>query len=116
MKIPMTAPVTMRIVHGEGKYYNYTMSFYIPSDLQGSPPAPAEQGVFIEERGEMVVVASRFGGFPTDITYSSKAGELYDLAMQEGITVKGEPLWTAGYDGPSVIIHRRNEVWLEIES
>ena len=26
------------------------------------------------------------------------------------------PLWTAGYDGPNVIINRRNEVWLEILS
>jgi len=116
MKIPMTAPVNMRIVPGEGTNCNYTMSFYIPSDLQGAPPQPAEEGVFIEEREEMYVVSRRFGGFPTDITYSSQAATLYDLAVQEGMVVKGVPLWTAGYDGPSVIIHRRNEVWLEIES
>merc|ERR1712013_285829 len=83
-KIPMTAPVSMRIVPGEGP------------------------------NCEMKVVARRFGGFPTDITYSSEAANLYGLAMEQGMMVKDIPLWTAVYDGPSVIIHRRNEVWLEI--
>ena len=114
MKIPMTAPVNMRIVPGEGANCNYTMSFYIPSDLQGAPPQPTGEGVFIEEREEVKVVARRFGGFPTDLDFSSEAAALYELAMEEGMIVKDVPLWTAVYDGPSVIIHRRNEVWLEI--
>ena len=115
-KISMTAPVSMRILPGEGPNCesNFTMSFYIPSDLQGAPPQPTGEGVFIEERGEVQVVARRFGGFPTDITYSSEAATLYELAMEEGMVVKDIPLWTAVYDGPSVIINRRNEVWLEI--
>merc|ERR1711964_250504 len=43
-KIPMTAPVSMRIVPGEGPNCesNFTMSFYIPSDLQGAPPQPTQ--------------------------------------------------------------------------
>merc|ERR1712098_746982 len=115
-KIPMTAPVSMRIIPGEGPNCesNFTMSFYIPSDFQTGPPQPTIEGVFIEEREEVQVVATRFGGFPSDITFSSQAAKLYDLATQEGLVVREVPLWTAGYDGPSVIIHRRNEVWLEI--
>ena len=63
-KISMTAPVSMRIVPGEGPNCesNFTMSFYIPSDLQGAPPQPTGEGVFIEEREEVRVVARRFGG------------------------------------------------------
>merc|ERR1712177_14803 len=93
-KIPMTAPVSMRIVPGEGPNCesNFTMSFYIPSDLQGAPPQPTGEGVFIEEREEMKVVARRFGGFPTDITYSSEAATLYGLAMEQGMMVKDIPL------------------------
>merc|ERR1712235_190017 len=39
-KIPMTAPVSMIIFPGEGPNCesNYTMSFYIPSNLQENPP------------------------------------------------------------------------------
>merc|ERR1712131_150340 len=81
-KIPMTAPVTYRILPGPGPNCesNYTMSFYIPSDLE----------------------------------FSSKAAMLYEMAQEEGLSVKDVPLWTAGYSGPSVIINRRNEVWLEL--
>ena len=48
------------------------------------------------------------------IILSPQAAELYELAAAEGLAVSDIPLWTAGYDGPAVIINRRNEVWLEI--
>merc|ERR1711915_621155 len=91
-KIPMTAPVSMRILPGEGPNCesNYTMSFYIPSNLQENPPKP------------------------TDLEFSAKAAMLYEMAKEEELSVKDVPLWTAGFSGPSVIINRRNEVWLEL--
>merc|ERR1711951_6832 len=115
-KIPMTAPVTMRIMPGEGPNCesNYTMSFFIPIDFQTSTPQPTEEGVYIEERPEFHVVARRFGGFPTDLTFSAEAATLYSLAVEKEFLPKDVPLWTAGYSGPSVIINRRNEVWLEL--
>merc|ERR1719192_220653 len=115
-KIPMTAPVTMRIIPGEGPNCesNFTMSFFIPSDMQEDTPQPADAEVYIEEREEFTVVARKFGGFPTDLDFSGEAAMLYTLASEEGFIVKDIPLWTAGYSGPSVIINRRNEVWLEI--
>ena len=63
----MTGPVSMRILPGEGPNCesNYTMSFYIPSDLQDSPPAPSDPDVYIEERPGFQLVAKEFGGFPT---------------------------------------------------
>ena len=115
-KIPMTAPVTMRILPGEGPNCesNFTMSFYIPSDMQMDTPQPTEELVYIEERAEFYVIARRFGGFPTDLTFSAEAAMLYSLATEEGFIVKDVPLWTATYSDVSVIINRRNEVWLEI--
>ena len=112
----MTAPVTMRIIPGEGPNCesNFTMSFFIPSDMQEDTPQPTDAQVYIEEREEFTVVARRFGGFPTDLDFSGEAAMLYTLASEEGFIVKDIPLWTAGYSGPSVIINRRNEVWLEI--
>merc|ERR1719391_1383623 len=48
-KIPMTAPVTMRITPGEGPNCesNFTMSFFIPSDFQESPPQPTDKEVYV---------------------------------------------------------------------
>jgi len=116
VKIPMTAPVSMRILPGEGPNCesNFTMSFYIPSDLQEETPTPTDPLVYIEERPGFEVVSKEFGGFPTDLQFSAEAAVLYVWAEEEGLPVRDVPLWTAGYSGPSVIINRRNEVWLEI--
>ena len=115
-KIPMTAPVTYRITPGEGPNCesNYTMSFYIPSNLQEDTPQPTNPLVYVEERPGFEVVSKQFGGFPSDLEFSAQAAELYYWAEAEGLPVKDVPLWTAGYSGPSVIINRKNEVWLEI--
>merc|ERR1711892_1098583 len=115
-KIPMTAPVTLRIFPGEGPNCesNFTMSFYIPSDMQVAPPQPTDELLYVEERPEFTVIARRFGGFPGDLDFGAEAATLYGLAVEEGLVPKEVPLWTATYSGPSVIINRRNEVWLEI--
>merc|ERR1719439_112484 len=57
-KIPMTAPVSMRIIPGEGPNCesNFTMSFYIPSDLQENAPTPTDPLVYIEERPGFEIV------------------------------------------------------------
>ena len=117
MKIPMTAPVSRRIIAGEGPNCesNFTMSFFIPSNLQENAPLPLDSTVYIEERAAFKVAAKRFGGFPTsDIEFANQAAELYALAFNEGLELTDVPLWTAGFDGPNVITNRRNEVWLEI--
>ncbi|XP_023347632.1 heme-binding protein 2 [Eurytemora carolleeae] len=117
MKIPMTAPVSRRIIAGEGPNCesNFTMSFFIPSNLQENAPLPLDSTVYIEERAAFKVAAKRFGGFPTsDIEFAIQAAELYELAFNEGLELTDVPLWTAGFDGPNVITNRRNEVWLEI--
>lgn len=118
MKIPMTAPVSRRIIAGEGPNCesNFTMSFFIPSNLQENAPLPLDSTVYIEERAAFKVAAKRFGGFPTsDIEFAIQAAELYELAFNEGLELTDVPLWTAVYDGPNVIINRRNEVWLEMK-
>ena len=118
MKIPMTAPVSFRIIAGEGPNCesNFTMSFFIPSNLQENAPLPLDSTLYIEERAAFKVAAKRFGGLPTsDIEFAIQAAELYELAFNEGLELTDVPLWTAVYDGPNVIINRRNEVWLEMK-
>merc|ERR1711937_831978 len=116
MKIPMTAPVSMRIIPGPGPNCesNVTMSFLIPADLQDTAPEPKDSEVYLEDRPEMKVPSKKFSGFPSELDYTMQAAELYSLATAEGLSPLDVPLWTAGYSGHSVIINRRNEVWLEI--
>ena len=116
-KIDMTAPVTLRIIPGEGPNCesNYTMSFYIPAGFQEDTPTPTDPQVYIEERPGFEVAALKpFGGYPDDQEFGERGAELYLLAEAAGLPVKDVPLWTADYDGPGTIINRRNEVWLEI--
>ena len=116
-KIDMTAPVSMRIIPGEGPNCesNYTMSFYIPAVFQEDTPTPTGNQVYIEERpGFEVAALKSFGGYPGDQEFGERGAELYLLAEAAGLPVKEVPLWTAVYDGPGTIINRKNEVWLEI--
>ena len=55
LKIDMTAPVTYRVVAGEGPNCesNYTMAFYIPGQLQSGPPAPRNSAVWLEHRPDI---------------------------------------------------------------
>ena len=59
------------------------MSFYIPSDLQDQPPQPTDSLVYVEERQGFEVVATQFGGFPSDLEFSSKAAMLYEMAQEQ---------------------------------
>merc|ERR1712098_86779 len=116
VKIPMTAPVSMRILPGEGPNCesNFTKSFFIPADFQNETPLPTDSLVYIEERPEMRIAAKKFTGFPSELYWTREASDLYQLASAEGLSPRDVPLWTAGYSGPGVIINRRNEVWLEV--
>merc|ERR1711892_197766 len=118
MKIPMTAPVSLRILPGPGPNCesNFTMSFLIPSDIQCDlcAPSPTNSLVYLEDRPEMNFVTKTFTGFAAELDWSIQAAELYMEATSEGLSPSDIPLWTAGYSGPSVIVNRRNEVWLEI--
>merc|ERR1719264_2384687 len=64
----------------------------------------------------MRFLTREFGGFPDELDWTIQAAELFELATAAGLQPKSEPHWTAGYDGPSVIVNRRNEVWLELEA
>merc|ERR1719458_1788856 len=114
MKIDMTAPVTYRILPGGGEESNYTMSFFIPMSLQENPPMPNNELIFIEDRPEMMVAARRFGGFAGDEEFREETQLFMEMVAQAGVEFKQAPVWTAGYDGPNVIINRRNEVRLEM--
>jgi len=117
-KIPMTKPVSVRILPGEGPNCgsNFTMSFLVPHELQESAPQPTDPLVWLEDRPAFRLVAQQFPGFPGELDWSIQAAKLYEVATAEGLKPAAEPLWTAQYDDPHVIVDRRNEVWLELRN
>merc|ERR1711990_245639 len=117
-KIPMTKPVSVRILAGEGPNCgsNFTMSFLVPQQFQESSPEPTDPLVWLEDRPAFRLVARQFSGFPGELDWSIQAAELYEVATAEGLKPAEEPLWTAQYDDPHVIVNRRNEVWLELHN
>merc|ERR1711973_10390 len=93
-----------------------TMSFLVPGYLQETTPEPTDASVYLEDRPAMRFVTKQFSGFPDELDWTMQAAELFELATAAGLQPKTEPHWTAGYDGPSVIVNRRNEVWLELDA
>ena len=58
-KIPMTAPVTVRIEPGEGPNCEstFTVSFFIGNQFRDNPPKPTNPDVYLNTMPEMTVYA-----------------------------------------------------------
>jgi hypothetical protein len=64
--VPMTSPVLTAINPGAGPFCgsNFTVSFFIPYNLQNGPiPEPTDPIVFIETFVQQTVAVRSFGGF-----------------------------------------------------
>ena len=66
---------------------NFTMSFLVPAELQGTAPAPNDASIYLEDRPALRLAARQFGGFPHDLDYTVEAAELYGLATEAGVKV-----------------------------
>ena len=113
VEINMTVPV-LNEIKDDGKDQDLKMSFYIPEKCQKNPPKPKSSDVFIEKRKFCAYVHSFSGYVMFNFQY------LRHLKMlKEGIAkewpedkyVKGV-YYTAGYDKPTQVTDRHNEVML----
>ncbi|XP_013867004.1 heme-binding protein 2 [Austrofundulus limnaeus] len=113
-KVEMTAPVTCRVVPGAGPACEsqFTVSFYIPDELQAEPPEPSEPEVFVENRKEFTAYVRTYGGFANDNTRRDELLKLTESLKRDGVEFVDTPFYTAGYDSPFKLTNRRNEVWV----
>ena len=120
-KIPMTAPVRVRIAAGAGPFCesNITVSFFVPyvpgeSDVQVDAPRPTDPAVFEEtdEEGFAAFVAS-FGGYADQSAIARHAESLGRALRKDGTRAKTDHFFFAGYDSPFRVLKRHNEVWYE---
>ena len=61
------------------------------------------------------VAALRFSGWAQDEDYLKQARRLFEALEEDGVDVVYSPYYTVGYDSPSVIENRRNEVWAVVK-
>ena len=78
----------MYIGEGPNCESNFTMSFLVPSVLQGTAPLPTNPTVYLEQRAALRVAALRFPGIPGDLDFTIRGAELYELATEAGIQVQ----------------------------
>eukprot|EP00227_Mantoniella_beaufortii_P018676 CAMPEP_0197588846 /NCGR_PEP_ID=MMETSP1326-20131121/9987_1 /TAXON_ID=1155430 /ORGANISM="Genus nov. species nov., Strain RCC2288" /LENGTH=279 /DNA_ID=CAMNT_0043153719 /DNA_START=90 /DNA_END=929 /DNA_ORIENTATION=+ len=119
-KVPMTAPVRVRVVPGAGPFCesNFTISFFVPftpgSSTQIDPPAPTDPAVFTEvDPQPFTAYVRHFPGYETEKTLLHEAAALGAALEADG---KGggfvaDHFFFAGYDSPFRPLGRHNEVW-----
>ena len=118
-KIAMTTPVKMDYkCKNDNKVDNntpceMTLSFFVPKEFNDKTPMPDGPNMDIQEIPEMIVAASRFGGYAKLENYMHHRDLILKaLGPDQAKNYDSVNLLTAGYDPPFKPILRRNEVWL----
>ncbi|XP_062406893.1 heme-binding protein 2-like [Sardina pilchardus] len=113
-KVDMTAPVTGRVEAGAdpASESTFTVSFFIPKELQADTPKPNNPDLVIENRPEFTVFVRTYGGFTNDQTVQTEHLKLIESLRKDEVTFREEPYYRVGYDPPFKLANRRNEIWL----
>jgi hypothetical protein len=115
--IEMTTPVHTKIIQDKtsGKQ-NFTISFYLPYEYQTQEHVPeplTDSGVFISTMPEHKVAVWEFGGFILrENDYSVRAALLRNKLDDDAVAYHSESLEVCGYDSPTTMHDRHNEVWI----
>uniref|UniRef100_A0A8D0BYZ5 Heme-binding protein 1 n=1 Tax=Salvator merianae TaxID=96440 RepID=A0A8D0BYZ5_SALMN len=83
----------------------------IPSQFQANPPSPTDEAIQIEQREEMTIYSTQFGGYAKEVDYVNYAAKLSSVLDNEKSFHK-DFYFCNGYDPPMKPYGRRNEVWL----
>ncbi|XP_064620180.1 heme-binding protein 2-like [Lineus longissimus] len=111
-KIPMTAPVTMRIIPGQGPAceQNFTMSFFVAGDFSAAPK-PNATDVFLNQTPEVVAYVRQFDGYAMSFSTWRTQALALAKAINDSSLYHQNFYYTAGYNSPFQIVNRHNEVW-----
>jgi len=117
VKIDMTAPVSNRVIPGQGPTCesNFTISFYVPSQYQDATPTPTNPDIFITGHPERRVYVRSFGGRASQEDWIENAAKLGMDLTKAGLNYDASYFYTAGYNGPYTMFNRHNEVWFMAE-
>jgi hypothetical protein len=108
-KISMTAPVVMQM-SDTARMYFVMPSRYTKEQL----PKPNDANVQIVEESEKTLAVIRFGGYANDARIKEYSIKLQEILNSEQIKTKGSYMFM-GYNAPWDLVHRRNEVAVEVQ-
>ncbi|XP_070532466.1 uncharacterized protein [Ptychodera flava] len=124
VKIPMTAPVAMTVKdnkeekkkdkseEGTNCARSFTMSFYIPQAYQDDPPQPTEDGMTIRRVQNITVYVKEYGGWVTPLIMDLKHRQAKRQLDSLGLCYTKKQFISLGYDSPTTLFNRRNEIWM----
>ncbi|XP_010251140.1 PREDICTED: heme-binding protein 2-like [Nelumbo nucifera] len=121
-KIRMTTPVLTSIVPEAGPLHSsaYVVRFYLPAEIQTTPPVPLpELNLQLDARGHMCVAVRKFSGFARDGNIVKEAEKLAVSLSRSPwanstMTQSKDSYSIAQYDSPFRLIGRLNEVWVDV--
>nr|XP_013803543.1 PREDICTED: heme-binding protein 1 [Apteryx mantelli mantelli] len=108
----MTAPVSITAFPAEDGSLQQKVKVFlrIPSQFQAKPPCPSDDSIKVEERQEMTIYSTQFGGYAKEADYVNYAAKLKSALGTETVYRK-DFYFCNGYDPPMKPYGRRNEVW-----
>ena len=122
VKMDMTTPVSTLRMDGM-----LEMCFYLGTEHQTSPPSPTLDGVFIKAEASRRLVTRGRPGWMDETSWRAEARELQALLATSGRNLAQDrwvectaadntdilylSYYMVGYDAPSKLWNRRNEVW-----
>jgi len=112
-KIKMTVPVLVGM-KGDGKQKQLRMSFYLPEKFQKNPPAPTDPSVMVKSSKFCAYVHS-FKGYTLFYSQIKRQVDMLKKRLeQDGLegSYYDDAFITAGYNKPTKVINRHNEVML----
>jgi len=114
MKIPMTTPVITSVKPNLANNV-YTIHFFLPYSLQKNPPTPLDSKVeLIHYNNDFTVAVRSFEGYGLDLL--DQLQQLQDTLDSNEVSYNPHKWFFAGYDKPTRINNRHNEVWLNLSS
>eukprot|EP00794_Sanderia_malayensis_P015729 gene15729-17314_t len=111
--IDMTLPVICG-VKGNGDKRNMRLSFYIPKKYQSKPPLPTDPAVHVTSSQFCAYVHS-YSSYVTSFTTIEQHLNLLKRQLKvDGLegTYNTQAFISAGYNIPTELVNRHNEVWL----
>eukprot|EP01118_Nematostelium_gracile_P012594 TRINITY_DN4628_c0_g1_i1.p1 TRINITY_DN4628_c0_g1~~TRINITY_DN4628_c0_g1_i1.p1 ORF type:complete len:200 (-),score=56.47 TRINITY_DN4628_c0_g1_i1:75-674(-) len=115
-QIPMTVPVRVCVQPDETSTDSvFTVSFFLPFEMQDNPPSPTNDQLYIEADEGMTVAVYSYPGFNSgSIMYMSATGLKIMLSEAKIQFEEPDSFVYAGYDAPNTIENRHNEVWIKV--
>ncbi|XP_066175987.1 heme-binding protein 1 isoform X3 [Sylvia atricapilla] len=106
----MTAPVSITAFPAEDGSFQQKVkvSLRIPSQFQDNPPCPTDESIKIEERQELTIYSTQFGGYAKEADYVNYAAKL-KAALGSDAAYRKDFYLCNGYDPPMKPYGRRNE-------